>query len=292
MSIGIYKYQNKINGKIYIGQSSNIEKRFAQHLYDSKNLDRGRGTGIDFAINKYGIENFDFEIIEKCDSVELDEKEIFWIKYYNSYKEGYNRTPGGDSVRGEDHPRAILTEAQVWDIREQYSLGIKRSDVFKPYLEKGISKRCLLKVWNNETWTTVHADVYTEENKRIHKSQIGHSEDQIGLSSLDRAIKQDEINLWLKDFSGGLTINAIAKKYHRDNGTVQKYISNPNGVKTVKYHGRAVKNIETGQIFKSINSAAKWAGCGATTLTRHLYGDKAAGKIPDTKETAHWVEVL
>lgn len=44
MSIGIYKYQNKINGRIYIGQSSNIEKCFAQHLYDSKDL--GKRAGI------------------------------------------------------------------------------------------------------------------------------------------------------------------------------------------------------------------------------------------------------
>lgn len=64
MSIGIYKYTNKINGKIYIGLSSNIEKRYSQHLYcsrqDSPNL------SIDIAIKKYGIENFSFEIIELC----------------------------------------------------------------------------------------------------------------------------------------------------------------------------------------------------------------------------------
>lgn len=95
MSIGIYKYQNKINGKIYIGQSSNIEKRFAQHLYDAERCKNGDQTGIDYAIKKYGIENFDFEIIEKSDSLqELDDREIYWISYYDSYKNGYNRTPG------------------------------------------------------------------------------------------------------------------------------------------------------------------------------------------------------
>ena len=55
--------------------------------------------------------------------------------------------------------------------------------------------------------------------------------------------------------------------------------------------GRVVKNIETGQIFKSINKAAKWAGCGATTLTRHLVRDKIAGKVPGTLQPAHWEEL-
>ena len=40
---------------------------------------------------------------------------------------------------------------------------------------------------------------------------MGHSEDQIGLSSLDRAIKQDDIDIWLKDYNSGMSINAIAK---------------------------------------------------------------------------------
>ena len=52
-----------------------------------------------------------------------------------------------------------------------------------------------------------------------------------------------------------------------------------------------MKNLNTGKIFKSINSAAKWAGCGATTLTRHLTSDKIAGKVPDTQEPAHWEEL-
>jgi len=89
-----------------------------------------------------------------------------------------------------------------------------------------------------------------------------------------------------------MTINAIAKKYNRDNGVIQKHISNPVAVKEVKHKGRKVQNINTGQIFNSISVAAKWANCGATTLTRHLNTDKIAGKVPDTQEVAQWIEVL
>lgn len=116
---GIYKYKNKINGCVYIGQSINIERRYEQHLYDAKNRAE-KSTGIDVAINKYGIENFCFEILEECDVDHLDERERFWIDYYDSYHNGYNRTVGGSSLRGEKHPGAILTEKQVWAIRELY----------------------------------------------------------------------------------------------------------------------------------------------------------------------------
>ena len=288
--IGIYKYQNKLNGKIYIGQSTDIERRYQQHLWDAEKRPE-QGTGIDLAINKYGINNFTFEIIEQCNSDQLDERERFWIEYFNSYTDGYNRTPGGSSLKGEEHPRAILTKEQVWQIRDLYGKRIKRSDVFKIFKDTGITERGFLKIWNCETWTDIHTDVYTPENRAWHKQQIGHSEDQKGLSSLDRAITQDEINIWVNEYQNGMTINAIAKKYNRDNGTVQKYISNPNAVKKVQYKGRAIKNLNTNKTFNSISAAAKWAGCGATTLTRHLATDKLAGKVPETNEPAQWEEL-
>lgn len=288
MSIGIYKYENKINNNIYIGQSSNIERRYQQHLYDA--IYRPK-TAIDFAIAKYNIENFTFEIIELCSLEELDEKEKYWITFYDSYNNGYNQTVGGMSLKGEDHPRAILTEEQVWQIRDMYGQKIKRSDVFSYFKDTGITERSFLKVWNGETWSIVHMDVYTEENKLWHKQQVGHSEDQLGLSSLDRALNQKEIDLMLADYKNGMTINALAKKYHRDNGTIQKYIANPIAVKEIKYNGRRVQNIETQKIFSSISKAAKWAKCGATTLTRHLATDQTAGTVPETGEIAHWIEL-
>ena len=290
MSIGIYKYTNKLNGQVYIGQSTDIENRYKQHLYDSSQRP-DRGTGIDIAIHKYGIENFTFEIIEECQTKELNEKERYWIQYYDSYNNGYNRTLGGDSLKGEEHPRAILTKEQVIFIRDCYANHISRREVFKAISSSGITERGFLKIWNGETWPDVHMDVYTPENKEWHKKNVGHSEDQIGLSSFDRAITQKEIDTWVQDYNKGFSINAIAKKYNRDNSTVEKYIANPVAIQKVNYKGRKVRNLNTNKVFMSISSAAKWAGCGATTLTRHLATDKIAGKIPDTNEPAKWEEI-
>lgn len=86
----IYKITNKINGKIYIGQSKNPKKRFQQHIKDEKVT-----SSIHNAIKKYGVENFTFEIIEGPIS-NHNEREIYWIDYYNSYSKGYNQTIGGD----------------------------------------------------------------------------------------------------------------------------------------------------------------------------------------------------
>ena len=89
--IGIYKITNKINGKSYIGQSIDIERRWREH---KKNIGSSKNPlYLDF--KKYGLENFSFEILEECKVKDLDEKEIYWIKRYDSHNKGYNLTDGG-----------------------------------------------------------------------------------------------------------------------------------------------------------------------------------------------------
>lgn len=109
---------------------------------------------------------------------------------------------------------------------------------------------------------------------------------------MNRAIKQDEIDLWVIEYNNGLSINAIAKKYKRDNGIIKKYITNPVSISKIKYRGRTIQCINNGKIFNSITSASKWASCGATTLTRYLTSDRIAGRIPDTGEPAEWIGIL
>ena len=90
MISGIYKITNKLNNKAYIGQSIDIERRFEEHKRDKDNC------RIHLAIQKYGVDNFVFEIIEKCPPNKLDEREKFWIAYYKTFGHGYNATEGGN----------------------------------------------------------------------------------------------------------------------------------------------------------------------------------------------------
>ena len=57
----VYKITNKLNNKIYIGQSVNIERRWKEHICDNR-----KNSLIHLAIQKYGKDNFDFEVIEEC----------------------------------------------------------------------------------------------------------------------------------------------------------------------------------------------------------------------------------
>lgn len=91
----IYKITNTINGKSYIGQTiQNVKERFYQHCA-TKCSKVVSNMSIHRAIKKYGKSNFTVEVIEEIDSTNLNDRERYWIKYYNSYNNGYNSTKGG-----------------------------------------------------------------------------------------------------------------------------------------------------------------------------------------------------
>lgn len=116
----IYIIKNNINNKVYIGQAINPHRRFIQHLCNgNKLLDR---YPIHLAISKYGKENFYYEILEK-DIENYDEREKYWIQYYDSISpNGYNILPGGEKnpiLYGKDNPKNTLTEYQIQNIIEE-----------------------------------------------------------------------------------------------------------------------------------------------------------------------------
>lgn len=92
---GIYCITNITNGKKYIGLSSDIYTRWKSHARAD-----GHCTAIHAAINKYGLDHFDFCVLEECDASELFNREIASIEFHNSVApNGYNLTSGGDGVR-------------------------------------------------------------------------------------------------------------------------------------------------------------------------------------------------
>lgn len=93
----IYKITNTINNKMYIGKTINtIASRWGEH---QKNFTSLRDDMvIHKAMHKYGKEAFIIEEIERCDNSIINEREQYWIAYYDTYNSGYNSTIGGEGA--------------------------------------------------------------------------------------------------------------------------------------------------------------------------------------------------
>ncbi len=114
----IYKITNKVNNKVYIGQTINtIEQRFQRHINDAINniLD----THLARAIRKYGKENFYTELIDTANTQdELNLKEQYWIRFYNSVNEGYNETDaiyksGGNTYQSKTNDELNVIKEKI-----------------------------------------------------------------------------------------------------------------------------------------------------------------------------------
>ena len=95
----IYIIKNKVNNKVYVGQTHvSIKLRFQNHLSAAR---RGLDYVIGKAIRKYGEDKFYVELLEECTAEELNDREKYWIAFFNSTdnKFGYNMSIGGNVVR-------------------------------------------------------------------------------------------------------------------------------------------------------------------------------------------------
>ena len=144
----IYKSTNKINGKVYIGQTiKSLEQRIKGHIKESK-IDSNRPFMS--SINKYGVSNFIFEVIDSANSLdELNDKEIYWINFYNSVSpNGYNVTGGGqgkkkigtkelgkrilEGLKKSEKWQTLLKDDEYLKKREQYFIGWNKGKKFTP----------------------------------------------------------------------------------------------------------------------------------------------------------------
>ena len=146
----IYKIENKIDGKIYIGQTQRtLEERMKEHRRNS------RKSYVDRAIKKYGIENFSVEIVEECETFEkLNEREIFWIEKLNcKFPNGYNLSDGGQGSTG--YITTPELSAKLSQLRKGRKISIEQ--------RKKISASLKGKIFSDET------------KKKISAAKIGHT---------------------------------------------------------------------------------------------------------------------
>jgi len=176
----IYKTINLINGKIYVGQ------RVTNKLPE-KDRYLGSGTHFTNAKKKHGIENFKKEILEICDKVTLNEREIYWIAFLCARDNniGYNHAPGGEGMgSGEDNPNwhiprpdsvkslisdGLIGVAKSENHKKNISLGKKGKGFSDEHINNLSLARMGKEPWNKGTkgltvpWNKGLTGVYSEE---------------------------------------------------------------------------------------------------------------------------------
>jgi group I intron endonuclease len=160
----IYKITNKINGKLYIGQTTRtVATRFNEHLYRAEYYCNKYGDKkykymhLYLAITKHGAENFIVETIDCADSKkELNKKERYWINFYDSIKTGYNMMPGGTDKNPMDSDIVKAKHDAIMrsdEVRNKISVSLKNykqkygiSDTHRKRLsEAQHNRRCFIK---------------------------------------------------------------------------------------------------------------------------------------------------
>lgn len=215
MTCGIYLITNKINGHMYVGQSTRIEDRFNEHR-------QHHDLAIDKAILKYGSNNFTYDIIEELpnDINILHEREMYWIKFYNTYEDRkhYNLTPGGEGVgSGENHPCYIHLDNNT--ILEKARSGMSPIEIGKELGVKGhlISRR-LQKMMSNNEYEEYKKNNYKQDiQARITRSKEKNTSGYLNVCKYKRS-DQDNSIIW-------------QYKYYEDNKRKSLYSKNLEGLK-------------------------------------------------------------
>lgn len=162
--VGIYKIQNLMNGKVYIGQSRNIKKRWTAHRNSPFNPNQPNYDSFLYrAIRKYGLDNFSFEVIEECKPSQLNERENYWIRFYqsNNREKGYNFTFAESESGG--HPIALTLEKieGIWDDLKNSELSQK--EIAEKY---GVSDHTISSINTGKSWIREDFDYPVREIPR------------------------------------------------------------------------------------------------------------------------------
>lgn len=159
---GIYLITNKLNGMQYVGKSVNLQKRFYDHKCKL-------GQWIDNEIEKYGKENFEFTVIEYCAVELLEEREKYWINYYNTFNEGYNKTRGGCGILRYDYHKIVELWQQGYSCKEIKNIMNCSDDVITTALRcNNISKDDVIKrTQQRKIKPMVACDITTQQPLKI-----------------------------------------------------------------------------------------------------------------------------
>jgi hypothetical protein len=165
----IYKIENLVNHKKYIGLTNNIARRRARHFTDLRG-NRHDNSFLQKEFNIYGEENFCFNIEFQGDitSQEIGEKEKEYIKKYDSYRNGYNQNEGGNF--GPSNGGSHLTQSDIFNILSAIEFCSRPGQILSDIYE--VSKTTISRIKKGENhcqYKEEYDSLPLEERKAIYK---------------------------------------------------------------------------------------------------------------------------
>jgi group I intron endonuclease len=182
----IYSITNKINWKRYIGQTieKNIQDRWKSHFKQNSNC-----RYLKYALAKYGKENFKFEVILECDDIDLNNRELYYMKYYNTIvPNGYNLREAGNHGRHNEETKRKISQT----VKERYSnlpdsekkalaerqsginnhnFGKKMSDEQKQKISQNMKNKKPIECYNLDNQLVKTYESISEASKELNGSQ-------------------------------------------------------------------------------------------------------------------------
>lgn len=136
MKSGVYKILCLVDGRVYVGHSKNLRRRFNDHI---SRLKRGKNMNrlLQEAWNRHGASSFQFLVIEECKCSDLINREQFWIDEYRAacIETGFNISPTAESNRGVKYPDFIRQRCSEWQ------RGRKLSDSHRENVRRAVTGR-------------------------------------------------------------------------------------------------------------------------------------------------------
>ena len=276
--IGIYKIQNKVTDKVYIGKSVNIEIRWIQHRCHLNNNVQANDY-LQKAWNKYGENGFNFSVLCECEESALDEKEIYYINLYKATDRsyGYNLREGGDggamSQETIEKLRGVgstLSEDDVRHIKMCMYLLMDRKEIAEMY---NVSPKVLTAISQGKNW----GYVLPELNDKIHnlKQSLIDERNQMIVNHYDNGLKISEI-VNLTGLSTSIVEKAVYK--YRDIKSKDSQMEKYN--KIFELHNQGVNNYQISKI----------VGVSASTVQRYLSGEQHPLNKPSNKKITDEIE--
>lgn len=194
---GIYKFTNKINNKVYIGQASKLRSRVRDHINFVKN--NKRNSYFYSSIKKYGLENFELEILieGKFTKNELNQIEIRFIELFKSNNQlfGYNLTEGGGGTKNFKCSQETKDKISKANKGKKPSVETRKklSESHKGFKHTEESKQKMIETKRkNGTLNCKHSEETKKKMSKIKKGKIVSEETREKLSKSGKGKKRKQ----------------------------------------------------------------------------------------------------